>query len=215
MMPTRILIADDHPLSRHGLKTMIESDPAFMVAGEAADGEDTIQLIQQCQPDVAVLDISMPKVDGLDVARWIQKLQLQVKVLFITVHAGEDLFREALRLGARGYLLKDTSLLEILNGLRAVRDGQYFVPPDLMHLLIEKPENAPKGNESSGLPLLTNTERRVLQLIEAGKSSKEIAAELFITYKTVENHRTNISQKLGLSGPYALMRYALQNRAES
>jgi DNA-binding NarL/FixJ family response regulator len=194
---------------------MIESDSAFTVAAEASDGETALRLIEQLDPSIAVLDINMPKRDGLSVAREVQAQNRGTKIIFITVHSGEDLFREALKLGAKGYILKDTSLLEILNGLRAVRDGSFFVPPALMEVFV-KDQLSPANSKSSSLEQgqLTASERRILRLIAAGKSSKEIAGELSIHYKTVENHRTNMSQKLGVSGPHALMRFALQHRAE-
>ncbi|MBV9675945.1 MAG: response regulator transcription factor [Acidobacteriaceae bacterium] len=211
MNPTSVLIADDHPLLRQGLKAVIESDPSFTVTAEASDGEAALRLIAEYQPSIVVLDINMPKRDGLSVAREMQAGHCEAKIIFITVHTGEDLFREALKLGSKGYILKDTSLVEILHGLRTVRDGQYFVPPSLMEVLVNSQRDSPHANEPSQL---TPSERRILRLIAAGKSSKEIAEELLIHYKTVENHRTNISQKLGVSGPHALMRFALQHRAE-
>lgn len=215
MTLTQIVIADDHPLSRQGLKAVIESDPTFAVAAEASDGETALRLIEQFDPLIAVLDINMPKLDGLSVAREIQAQNRGTKIIFITVHSGEDLFREALKLGAKGYILKDTSLLEILNGVRTVREGNFFVPPALMEILISNQSNSVNGKGSNlQQSQLTASERRILRLIAAGKSSKEIAGELSIHYKTVENHRTNISQKLGVSGPHALMRFALQHRAD-
>ncbi len=216
MKPTSVFIADDHPLLRQGLRAVIESDPSFTVAAEASDGEMALQLINQCQPSIAVLDINMPKLDGLSVAREMRAGNCGVKIIFVTVHTGADLFREALKLGSKGYILKDTSLMEILHGLRAVRDGQYFVPPALMEVLVNSQLDFPDGKRTSveSPHQLTPSERRILRLIAAGKSSKEIAGELMIQYKTVENHRTNISQKLGVSGPHALMRFALQHRAE-
>jgi DNA-binding NarL/FixJ family response regulator len=213
MQQTTVLIADDHPLLRQGLKVVIEQDKSFLVTAEASDGPGVLALIRKLKPELAVLDINMPGKDGLGVAREVQAEQLPTKIIFVTVHSGEDLLREALRTGVRGYILKDTSLFEILNGLRAVRDGHNFVSPVLQDV-VQKTRSNIEASLPPGRSALTPSERKILNLIAAGKSSKEIASELFIHYKTVENHRTNISQKLGVSGPHALLRFALQYRSD-
>jgi DNA-binding NarL/FixJ family response regulator len=212
MEPIPIVVADDHPLLRQGLKSMIQADPQFVVVAEAGDGETALKFIEQLRPPIAVLDINMPKLDGLAVTREIQRQRMETKVILITALEDEDLFREAIRLGCKGYLSKETSLVEILGALRAVRDGQLYVPPSLLALVIEK-QPGPTGLQAL-YEQLTTAERRILRLIAAGLSSKEIANELSIQYKTVENHRTNISQKLAVNGPHALMRFALQHKTE-
>ena len=192
---------------------MIQADPEFIVVAEAGDGETALKLIEQLRPPIAVLDINMPKLDGLAVTREIQHQGLETKVILITVLTDEAVFREAIRLGCKGYLSKETSIVEILSALRAVRDGQLYVPPSLLALLIEK-QASPTTGVKALHEQLTTAERRILRHIAAGKSSKEIANELSIQYKTVENHRSNISQKLGVNGPHALMRFALQHKTE-
>lgn len=209
----RIVLADDHPIVRSGLRLAIESDPALRVVAEAGDGQEALEQIRTHRPDVAVLDIEMPGLDGLGAAKELQKARLAVEIVFLTLHDQEDLFHEAMDLGAKGYVLKETAITEIVNGIKSVARGQYYVTPSLTGLLLHRREREQRLTEAlPGLSGLTPTEHRILQLIAAYKSSKEIAAELFIHYRTVENHRTNICQKLGLSGHNALLKFALQHK---
>ena len=210
-----IVIADDHPIVRAGLKQAIESDPSLRVVAEAADGEAALERIRECRPAVAVIDIDMPKLDGLGVARALQKERLPVRLVFLTIHGEEDLFHAAMDLQARAYLLKESALTEIAQGLRAVAAGQYYVSAPLTGYLVQHHTRAKRLAETTpGVDPLTATEQRVLHLIAGGQSSKEIGATLGISYRTVENHRTNICQKLGLAGPHALLRFALQRKSE-
>jgi DNA-binding NarL/FixJ family response regulator len=208
----RVFIADDHDIVRKGLRASIQEDPQMKVVGEAANGEVALAQIRQTRPDVAILDIDMPKLDGLGVARELGKEDSRVDIVFLTLHNDEDLFRAAIELGCRGYLLKDSASQEIGACLRAVSAGQMYISPALTAKLVKSsvPQVALKGAPSSNL---TPTERNILRLIAEGKSSKEIGEDLSIHYRTVENHRTNICRKLGLEGANALLRYALQNKA--
>lgn len=211
----RILIADDHPVVRKGLRMAVEEDAGLAIVAEAADGETALALIEKLLPQVAVLDVDMPKLDGFGVAREIRKRQLPVETVFLTMHAQEDLLRAALDLGAKGYILKDSALLEIVAAVRAVAAGQPYLNSTLTARLLQRqPPPGAAGNERENSPLdrLTPAERRIVQLIAADKSSKEIGAELSIHYRTVENHRTNICRKLGLEGANALLRFALLNK---
>ncbi|HXG66147.1 MAG TPA: response regulator transcription factor [Blastocatellia bacterium] len=211
----RIVVADDHPIVRKGLRQVIEGDPKLKVVAEADDGEAALALIEQWQPDIALLDVDMPKLDGFGVARAIQKKRWAVAVVFLTIHSEEDLFHAAMDLGAQGYILKESALTEIVNGLRAVAAGQHYVSAALTAYLLQRRRRAQAfAEQQASLSDLTPTERRILQMIADSKSSKEIAAELFIHYRTVENHRNNICQKLGLHGPNALLKYALQHKSK-
>jgi DNA-binding NarL/FixJ family response regulator len=207
----RILLADDHPVVRKGLRMAIAEDTGLTVVAEAADGEAALALIQELLPQIAVLDIDMPKLDGFGVAREIAARQLPVATIFLTMHTGEDPFRAAMDLGAKGYILKDSAMLEIVTGIRTVAAGRPYLSSTLSARLLQR-QVAADVRENTLWNGLTAMERRIVQLIAADKSSKEIGAELSIHYRTIENHRTNICRKLGLEGANALLRFALQNR---
>ena len=211
----RVLIADDHPLFRRGLRLTIESDPMLKVVAEAGDGETALAQVQEMKPRVAVLDVDMPKLDGLAVARQLRVKKLTTEILFLTIHNAEDVFQAAMEIGAKGYLLKEIAVTEIVKALRAVAAGEYYVTPSLAgHLVHQQRRVAALIERQPGLETLTRTERRVLQMVADGKSSKAIGRELFVHHRTVENHRTNICQKLSLHGPNALFRFAVQHKAE-
>jgi DNA-binding NarL/FixJ family response regulator len=209
----RILVADDHPIVRKGLRFNIEEDPGLKVVGEAADGQAALDLIRKLRPQIAVLDIDMPKLDGLAVAREMARQKLDTKIIFLTFHADEDLFRSAMELGSRGYILKDSASQEIVAGVRAVASGRPYISSAITEKLLHprKPPMAQDGITAN----LTPTERRIMRLIADGKTSKEIGAELSIHYRTIENHRTNICRKLNLEGEgaNALLRFALQHKS--
>jgi DNA-binding NarL/FixJ family response regulator len=212
--PIRILIADDHPMLRKGLRLTIEEDPGLKVVGEAADGETALTLLKKLRPDVAVLDIEMPKLDGLAVAREAIRQGLTVKTIFLTLHMDEDMFRAAMDLGSKGYILKDSAAQEIVAGVRSVAAERPYYSSAIAAKMLQRPETRGMASKDTPAGQLSPTERRIMQLIGNGKSSKEIGAELSIHYRTVENHRTNICRKLALEGEgaNALLRFALQNR---
>ncbi|HSY70629.1 MAG TPA: response regulator transcription factor [Alloacidobacterium sp.] len=211
----RILIADDHPLMRKGLRLSIEEDPGLKVVAEASDGEMALAFVESLRPNIALLDIEMPKLDGLGVAREIAKRGLETKIIFLTFHTNEDLFRSAMDLGSAGYILKDSATEEVVAGVRAVAAGRPYLSSAITAGLLQRREVSGTKSDQSLASKLTPTERRVMQLIATGKTSKEIGSELSIHYRTVENHRTNITRKLGLEGEgaNALLRFALQNKA--
>ena len=211
----RVVIADDHPVVRRGLRQTIEGDPGLKVVAEVGDGQAALAQIQELKPAIAVIDVDMPRLDGLGVAREIRKKRLPVEIIFLTIHGEEDLFHAAMDLGSKGYLLKDSALTEIVKALRAVAEGNYYVTPSLTAYLVQRRSRAQTfASENPKLADLTPTELRILGMVAEGKSSKSIAEELFIHYRTVENHRTNICQKLGLQGHNALFKFAIQHKAE-
>jgi len=210
----RVLIADDHPIVRKGLRSSIEEDPGLIVIGEAADGETALAMIKKLKPDVAVLDIDMPKMDGLAVGRELAKQKLKTEIIFLTFHSDEDLFRAAIGIGGKGYILKDSASQEIVAGVRSVAAGRPFLSSAITAQMLQKKEAPAKKAGEELTSRLTPTERRVMHLIAQGKSSKDIGAELSIHYRTVENHRTNICRKFEIEGEgaNALLRFALQNK---
>ena len=210
-----IIIADDHPIVRGGLKQAIESDSNLIVLGEANNGEEAISLIEELSPEIAVLDIDMPQMDGFAAAREIQKRRLAVKIIFLTIHSEEDLFHSAMDLGANGYILKDSVITEIVACIKAVAKGNFYVTPSLTSFLVQRRKTTQNFIEKTpSINLLTETELRILQMISDYKSSKDIAAELFIHFRTVENHRNHICRKLDLHGHNALLKFALEHKNE-
>lgn len=208
-----IVIADDHPVFRQGLRQIIEMEQGLKVVGEARDGSSALSMIQELKPDVAVLDINMPNLKGFDVAREVRRQGLKTQVIFLTMYDDERMFNEALNAGALGYLLKDSAISDIVESVRAVAAGQHFISPSISRYLINRSTRSQSLNEQTpSLKDLTPSELRILKLIAENKSSKEIADQLFISYRTVENHRTNICQKLGLHGSNALVRFALEHK---
>ena len=206
----RILIADDHPIFRRGLRMVIEADSLLRIVAEAEDGESALAQILELQPDIAVLDINMPPPDGMAIARQLREQGLAVEIIFLTMHKDEGLVEAALSAGAKGFILKDSVASEIVSCIKAVADGQnYFSPVPSGHLLNKRVRAKPLPS----LNLLSATERRVLMLVAELKTNKDIAAELFISVRTVEHHRSNICAKLGLTGKSALLAFALNHKS--
>ncbi len=211
----RIVIADDHPVVRQGLRQMIESDRSLKVVAEAGDGQVALERIQELHPEVAVLDIDMPQMDGFAVAREIIRQKLTVEIVFLTIHREEELFQAALDLGVRGYVLKDSATTDIIAGIKSVASGQPFLSPTLSPYLLKRSARAAAlAKAKPGINDLTPTERRVLKLIAEEKTSKQIAEELFISPRTVETYRTNIARKLDLHGSLALIKFAVTHKSE-
>lgn len=211
----KLVIADDHPVFREGLRQVIESDAQLIVLGEASDGVSAIRLIEKVSPDVAVLDVGMPNGDGFEVARVLQQKRLHVKMIFLTMHHDERFLNAALDLGVKGYLLKDSAIADIIASIKAVEAGQDYVSSALTGYLINRARRATRlAEEKPALSKLSSTELRVLKLLAEYKTSKEIAAELFVSPRTVEHHRANICEKLELRGSHALIKFAVEHSAE-
>ena len=210
----RILLADDHPVVRKGLKLCIEEGEGFKVVAEAGDGETALALVQKLRPNLAILDIDMPKSSGLQVAAEIKRLKLNTKVIFLSFHKDEQMVRAALDAGGNGYLLKDSAMQEIVAAVQTVMSGQVYVSSAIALQLLQGGDASDPGNENSLTRSLTPSERRILMLIADGLSSKEIGATLSVHYRTIENHRTNICRKLGIEGANALLRFAVQHKGE-
>lgn len=211
----RILIADDHALLRKGLRQVIEADGACQVVGEAADGKQALDLLLAETPDMVILDVHMPEVSGFAVAEEVRRRKLDVAIIFLTMHHDKGFFNKALDLGARGYVLKDGALEEIVQAIKAVWRGQSFISPPLSGYLLQRLERVGLlARQAPALNDLTPTERRILKLIAEYKTSKEIAEILHIHYRTVDNHRTNIAAKLGLHGSHAVLKFAVEHKEE-
>lgn len=210
---TTILIADDHPVLRLGLRGLIESERDLEVVSEASDGERALELIQALHPAIAILDIAMPKLDGLALAEQLIGQEPPVKIILLTMYREDKLFRKALDAGVKGYVLKDSMVTDIVGCIRAVAAGQHYASPELTTYLVNRVKHVDITSAlRSGLEGLTATERRVLSLIADYKTSKEIAQALFVSPRTIETHRNNICQKLGVSGSHALIKFALGHK---
>lgn len=210
----RIIIADDHPLLLSGLRQIIEGEQDIEIIGEAGDGEKALQVIEEKKPEIAVLDIDMPKKTGFDVLKDVNKMKIPVKIIFLTMYKEENLFNEAMDLGIKGYVLKESAADDICECIRLVANDDYAISPLISNYLVNRIKSKKKlEKDKPSLNDLTAMERKILKMISENKSSKEIAEELFISYKTVETHRSNISKKLNLHGSLSLVRFALENKA--
>ena len=213
--PIRIVIADDHPIVRTGLRRVIEGEPDFEVVAEAGDGETGLELIRKLQPHVAILDLDMPKLNGFAVAGEIRRSNLSVEVIFLTIHREVDLLHKAMDIGGRGYIVKQSALVDIVDGIRSVAARRPYVSPSMTPALLQRRARAQALVETTqGLNDLTPSERRILSMIAMGKATSAIAAELFIHERTVESHRASISHKLRLKGANSLLRFALEHKSE-
>ncbi|MGH9840217.1 MAG: response regulator [Blastocatellia bacterium] len=213
--PIRIFIADDHPIFRHGLRQIIEKDQQLKVVDEAEDGETAWQKLPASGADVAILDVDMPGRDGFEIARAIREARLKVAVVFLTMHKDERFLNQALDLEVKGYVVKDSALTEIVQCIRAVAAGQEYVSPQLTGFLLNRSRRAASlAARKPRLAELTAIERRVLKLVAAYKSNKEIADQLCLSVRTIEHHRARISAKLELEGHHALLKFALEHQSE-
>ncbi|PLX32833.1 MAG: DNA-binding response regulator [Ignavibacteria bacterium] len=210
-----IVIADDHPLFRKGLHDVIEAEENLNIIGEAGDGATAYQLITTHKPQVAVLDIDMPEMNGLDLSEQLFKEKSSTGVIILTMYDDEALFNRAMDLGVTGYVLKDSAADDIVQGIETVAHGGYFLSPTLAgHAIKKNASFKEKQEERLGLMQLTPSERKILTMIAKEMTSAEIGNALHISPRTVEHHRSNIIGKLGLSGQYALVRFALQHRED-
>ncbi|MEK7677551.1 MAG: response regulator transcription factor [Verrucomicrobiota bacterium] len=209
-----VVLVDDHPAFRLGVRQVIASDPQFRVVGEASDGQAALELIRRVRPDLAVVDINLPKLSGLELVRQLVRERLRTRVVVLTMYQQESLFQEAMDLGVAGYVLKENAVDDILHCLQAVGEGGCYLSPSLSGLLLRQRQSQQNlRHQTPGLDDLTPMERRILKLIAENKTSKQIGTEFFISPRTVETHRRNICLKLGLSGSHPLLQFALENRA--
>lgn len=209
---TTIVLADDHHIVRQGLRALLEAEPDFHLIGEAGDGLEAARLVGQLQPDVLVLDLMLPGVSGLEVTRQVQKLSPRTHVLILSMHANEAYVLEALRNGAAGYILKDSSAADLALAVREAAAGRRYLSPPLSERAIEAYIEKAKAAPLDPYETLTTREREVLHLAAEGHANAEIAARLSISSRTAETHRAHLMHKLGLHNQTDLIRYALRRR---
>ncbi len=207
----RVLLADDHGIVRRGLRSLLETEPGVTVVGEAADGLEALRLVGECQPDILVLDVGMPKLNGIEVAARTQKSDSPPRVIILSMHADESYIIRALAAGARAYLLKDATDEDLLPAVRAVAAGKPFFSPAVTGVLVE---DYIRRLQARGLTdsyhLLTDREKEVLHLLAEGRSNKEVATLLDLGLSTVETHRANLMQKLNLHNTAEIVLYAVR-----
>jgi len=211
-MSIRILIADDHPIVRDGLRLSLErSGREVKVVGEAADGVEVLELAKTCRVDVFILDITMPRLNGLDTARELIKRRRTARIIILSLHDSRALVEEAMAIGARGYLTKETASRNVTEAVCAVYAGRYYLSPEIAHIMVERHQRSGgKGGVMEPVPALTAHERRVLQLIAEGRTTKEIAADLGRAIDTIRTHRKNLMAKLAIHKETDLVRYAVK-----
>ncbi len=205
-----IVVADDHGIVREGLRRLLETEPDFKVCAEASDGREVLSQIENSKPDVAVLDITMPKLGGLETLERIRAEHKNTKVVLLSVHADPAFIQSAVALGVDGYVLKNGPAKDIVTAVREVMNGGSFFSPVVAKEIVEQ-LRSPKSESDNPFSLLTSREREVLHLIADGLSAKEVAVELSISTKTVEAHRTSLMRKLNVRKATELVRYALRH----
>ena len=209
-MKTKIIIADDHKIMREGLKALIEKQPDMEVAAEARDGPEVTKLARKLAPQVIIMDIGMPEMNGIDATRQVLSENKDIKIIALSMHSDRRFVLEMLKAGASGYLLKDSAFEELVNAVHTVMTGQSYLSPRIMDIVVkEYLYNLPK-NESTVFTVLTVREREVLQLLAEGKSTKQIASTLNLSVKTVETHRQQIMDKLEIRTVAELTKYAIR-----
>src|ERR1700736_4471336 len=211
MRKIRILLADDHQLMRSGLRLLIEQQPDLTVVGEAGDGREVVSLAKSLKPDVVVMDIGMPNLNGIEATHQIIQSHPEIAVVILSMHADESYVLRALKAGAKGYLLKDSAEADLIRAVRAVAGGKSFFSPVVSKVLLDDyMRKLKRSGAEDAYDLLTPREREILQLVAEGKSNKEVANLLNLSVYTVETHRSNIMQKLNLRGIPELILYAVR-----
>ncbi|GAB1443583.1 response regulator transcription factor [Ignavibacteriales bacterium] len=208
MNKIRLIIADDHPLLIQGLISILKEEENIQVLGQASDDVMALELIRKFDPDIAILDIQMPAPGGLQIAELLRNENNKTKLIVLTMFKEESLIKRVLKLGVRGYVLKENAIDDIIDSINIVYEGGIYLSNNVSEVIRDNSSDLLSGSYQ----ILTPTEKKILRLIGEGKSSKEIANELFISSKTVENHRGNICKKLGVTGFSALIKYALSNK---
>ncbi len=212
MSKTRVLLADDHTIVRQGLRALLDSQEDIEVVGEAEDGRQAIENVKQLVPDIVVMDITMPSLNGIEATRQIKKLNPEIKVLVLTVHINEEYIYQVFQAGASGYLLKESAVSDLVSAINVAKKGEIFLSPSISKIIVKDYMKHAEG-ESGGfnsLNLLTGREREILQLIAEGRTNKETAHLLKLSVKTVDVHRAHIMGKLNIHDVTGLVKYSIK-----
>jgi DNA-binding NarL/FixJ family response regulator len=211
-MALRILIVDDHAIVRRGIRSLLESHDGWEVCGEATTGRDGVEQCRQLRPDVVVMDLSLPELNGLDATRQILKSAPDTEVLMLTMHHSEELARDVLKAGARGFMLKSDADQNLITAVDALRQHKPFLTPAVAEFMLDDYVRGDAPQTDAARPSVTAREREIIQLIAEGQSNKEVASTLGISVKTIESHRASIMKKLRLRSVSDLVRYAIRNK---
>ena len=206
----KILLADDHKILRDGIKSLLKEYGDMEVVGEAANGRTALTLVNELSPDIVIMDISMPDLNGIDATRRINNEHPEVKVIALSMHYDKQFVSEVFKAGATGYLLKDSAFEELEQAIRIVMDGKTYINPQVGSLVVESLISQPSGPGQKAFSLLTEREREVLQLIAEGRSTKQIASDLHVSAKTIESHRRQVMSKLNIRNIAELTKYAIR-----
>lgn len=209
-MSITIVLADDHTIVRQGLRAILEAEKDFTIVGEASNGQEALDQVEQLKPDVLVLDLALPDIHGLEVVRRLRSRRLQTQVVVLSMHARGAYIQEAMKQGVKGYVLKGSDAKELVQAIRQAMLGKSYLSPALTQLAIETQLQITQNQSLDPYETLTNREREILPLAASGMSSNEIGKKLFISPRTVEVHRARILRKLGLQNQTELIRYAIQ-----
>lgn len=210
MAKIRILLAEDHTIVRKGIRSLLDNEPAFEVVGEAENGRDAVRKAELLQPDIVLMDHTMPLLNGLEALRQIKKILPAIRVVILTMHTNEEYVFQFLQAGAEGYLVKQTAPTDLVEAIRAVYAGQSFLSPTISRTVIDEYVRHASSSKVDSLDKLTDREREVLQLLAESRTANEIAAQLNISVKTVGVHRMNLMQKLEISNATELIKFALR-----
>ncbi len=209
----KILIVDDHPLFRKGIKAVLAEDSSIEVASEAGSSEEALSLIEKENIDIVILDLQMPGMSGIELSKMIKDRYKNISVILLTMHKDERIFNNSLEYGLDAYILKENAVDEVLKAVNVVVDGNFYLSPSMSEYMVQKSMKQKKlMDENPGIKILSEKEKEILNLIAQNKTTKEIADALFVSYKTIENHRANICKKLNISGCNALLKFIIENK---
>lgn len=209
-----VIIADDHPIVRKGLREVIEEDARLRVVADATNGREAVEAVEKFSPQVVILDVDMPLMNGFEAALEIKSKNPETEIIFLTMHRDEEMFNEAIDLGAKGFVLKDSALTDIIDCIKTVASSEHYASHALTTFLLNRSRRALNLTEKEpSINDLTPTEKRILKLIAENLTNKEIGEELFISPRTVEKHRQNICQKLNLHGSHSLFKFAVSHKS--
>jgi len=208
----RVLLTDDHPVYRDGLRTMLESDGNIEIVAEASFGREALSMVVEHMPDLVLLDVQLPDMNGAEIAKKLREAGTTCKIMFLTMEQSAIIVRQAVELDVDGYLVKNSGAKEIIEAVRTVAGGEKYYSPAVAGMLMEQIQAGRVFGATEGLESLTATERKVLQLVASDRTSKEIAEDMGVSVRTIEGHRLRMGRKLGLSGAHSLVKFAFEHR---